>query len=711
MNFFSAPQISKLSPITQSIIWSISLGSLFFKLYTGGDIFYPSNTAWIHDNDSLTSWLGWVFFRHTPLLQWPIGANWNYGMELGSAIVFSDSIPLLAIVFKMISFGLPATFQYFGLWIWLCFVLQIFWAQQLLGLYLTQGWLIRIASLLFAIAPVFIWRLHGHYALMGQWLILAALYLYLSKTPKSWLWALLLSLSALTQAYLLMMVLLIWGAYLIQVRISGHKSMMSQLLESIALLSITLTVMWACGYFMLKSGVSTWGFGFYRMNLLSLIDPDTMWSYFLIDQPSAAGDYEGFNYLGLGIIVLIPIALYLWFTKKPEKIKTNTFILLGLCIALLIYAVSNHIALGHYELLSYSIPGQWFQDFSNTFRNSGRFFWPVYYLIYLCVLVFICTRLTKPYAFIICLIALGIQIGDGGAARQYFYQKHDLQKAAQEQITSPLWSNLLSPYSNLIVILPKNQGPDWQKIALLAASNNKNVNVGYFARVDSSNEEQVRLDLANQVLQNQLSTNSLYLFEDTALWYLAIANQNPDDLLGILNGMRFLAPRFKRLSQESLSLAQLDLPLRQQMTIQDHQRIIYSDQGMGKQTTVYGWADPEALGTWSNGRRAALLVHFSALPKLTSQLTLTADAFVLPQNPKQVVRAWINGELANTWTHTLENNLQKVSLPIPKIEKSIPNSLLIEFEFSQAVSPSQLGLSDDSRRLGIRLKSIDIDSY
>ena len=54
----------------------------------------------------------------------PIFENYNYGMELSSSIAINDSLPIMALIFKPLSFILPFDFQYFGLWILICFILQ-----------------------------------------------------------------------------------------------------------------------------------------------------------------------------------------------------------------------------------------------------------------------------------------------------------------------------------------------------------------------------------------------------------------------------------------------------------------------------------------------------------------------------------------------------------------------------------------------------------
>lgn len=98
------------------------------------------------DGDPATHWLGWQFFRQAPLLQWPLGANRAYGMEIGSSIVFTDSIPIMAFIFKPFSAWLPETFQYIGIWVLLCFMLQAYFAWKLLSLITPNRWLALVGS-------------------------------------------------------------------------------------------------------------------------------------------------------------------------------------------------------------------------------------------------------------------------------------------------------------------------------------------------------------------------------------------------------------------------------------------------------------------------------------------------------------------------------------------------------------------------------------
>ena len=168
-------RISRAAP---AVVASL-LGPLVFFLLFDPRLLEPSYFRWLFWlPDPATQFLGWHFFR---IEDWrlPPGAATNYGMDMGSSIVFTDSIPLLALLFKLLRGALPDHFQYFGLWILACYTLQAVFAWLLSG---TATRLVApriIITALFVLSPLLPDRAIGHYALMAHWLVLAALYLYL----------------------------------------------------------------------------------------------------------------------------------------------------------------------------------------------------------------------------------------------------------------------------------------------------------------------------------------------------------------------------------------------------------------------------------------------------------------------------------------------------------------------------------------------------
>jgi hypothetical protein len=197
-------RLEKIAPILT--------GALIYFIVVGTNTLRFENFAWLmQSEDPATHYTGWMFFRNSPWT-FPIGANPDYGLEIGSSIFYSDSLPLFAFAFKLLSPILPSVFQYFGLWILLCFILQAWFAWRLVSLISTSMTIKFCATALFLFSPPLLARLYGHDTLAGHWLILAGLYLCLAKDipHKKWKWLALAVIASLVHSYLLAMVVLLW---------------------------------------------------------------------------------------------------------------------------------------------------------------------------------------------------------------------------------------------------------------------------------------------------------------------------------------------------------------------------------------------------------------------------------------------------------------------------------------------------------------------
>jgi hypothetical protein len=111
--------------IPQSYLPAIGalVGILFFVAVFGVRILDPSYLGWQLTLDPGQHYLGWEMFRHEAW-HFPLGRIAGYGTPDGSSVVYTDSIPLLAIPLKSIQWLLPKNFQYFGLWMLICYALQ-----------------------------------------------------------------------------------------------------------------------------------------------------------------------------------------------------------------------------------------------------------------------------------------------------------------------------------------------------------------------------------------------------------------------------------------------------------------------------------------------------------------------------------------------------------------------------------------------------------
>lgn len=690
---------------------SFMVGVIFFFLLTGGEILAPTYISWLFEGDSTTHWLGWQYFRYTPIFQWPIGANPSYGMAIGSSVVFTDAVSLMAILFKPFNLLLPENFQYSGFWILLCFALQSYFSWRLLSLFTKNKYLPFIGSVFFVIAPVILWRLQYHYALFAHWLLLAALFLYFSQKIAAGRWILLLVAAVLIEPYLLAMVIAICMADLIQRRSLNQTGNTKTLLTLIVISLSTAFTMWAAGYFMLVESVGASGFGYLRTNILSIIDPDKIWSRVLPDQEGGGGDYEGFAYLGLGVILLGVIALYHCIKNFRFTLIPRLLPILVVSFVFFMFAISNNMAFGEHEFFAYEVPSI-LQFFTTTFRTSGRFFWPVYYLIYLFIFYVIFTKLRDSVAISLCLTMLVIQMVDSADAWRYLRGKFSEPVEWVSPMKSVIWSDLSKHYKRIYwVNLPRNSKVGWFPICHFAAINRMEVNHGYFGRTSAKQISTSALLLEKSIVNKELDPDALYIFEDDSLWKIASNQASFSDMVGLVDGFRVLAPNYTscigctKLEIDKASVARNNKP--------DYglEKIFFNADGDAKKYQLSGWQDPEDWGTWTVGKTALLLLSLNHIPKADLNLLIDGKAYLGGKPRSQEVVVHVNNKLITTLKYDQKSNLGLRAVRIPRAVAAEKNgNLLIKFHFKTPISQHEVGESADQRQRGLGIRSLKLET-
>lgn len=697
-------------PLT-SVAWRVFpwfAGAVLFLIVTGGGILKPTYLDWLMFGDTAQHWIGWQFFRQTPLLQWPLGANRGLGMELGNSIVFSDSIPLMAFIFKYLNPLLPEQFQYFGLWILLCFCLQAHFASKLLSRFTDSRVLIALGTLLFAIAPAALWRLHGHYALLSHWTLLAGLYLYTDAAYRNRRWALLLAVTSLIHAYLLAMLLALWIVDLAQRVLRKQLSLIRTMGLGAGTLVMLALIMWAAGYFMIGGGVSSGGFGVYRLNLLSVFDADGMWSATIPDINGEPGDYEGFNFLGSGMLILMAVALVGAALNRSVQVNKASCIPLALlCIGLFIYALSNKVALGSSELFEYSLPDPLLK-LGETFRASGRFFWPVYYALYLFTFWSLFSRLKHRVAVAACALALVIQAVDMKSSWVYFHEKFDAAPVWHSPLSAPIWNEFPHHYKKVVLLLPTQLPAAWLELSHYAGTHHMRTNAGYFPRIDQRKLDKTTTQLIETVDKGTFRDDTLYIFENDYLWKLASTRATDAYVVGAVDGFRFLAPGLKQCETcDWTGLVPVDVVNRPPFTTGVFD---FTPGGNGTHLRNDGWADAGDWGTWSDGDVAHLQFTPAALEAgRPLELKLEASGYVSGAHTQQRVDVLINGAQVGKMRFSIADpgGVRKILLP-PQFAEQTTLPLNIEFRMHDAISPEAIGAGKDPRRLGFNLKSLEL---
>jgi hypothetical protein len=511
--------MKKTKLLLACILSALIGGFIFFILY--GELLNPFYDAWllIVDPDIAQAYIGWAMYR---VADWsyPIGLAVNYAHPIGVAVTYTDSIPLFAIVFKIFRNFLPDTFQYFGLWIGMSFILQSIFGFLLLNNFLKKKSLAVLGSAIFVLSPIMLFRLGGHFALGGQWLILAGLYLLFRKHDHNqwWQWSLLLLLSLTVHPYLFFMNAFLMITDLLMLLKNKSINIFKLALFLIIEAFFIYNIAYALGLFTVSQAYAA-GYGNFSMNLNALFNP-LGWSNVLPDLDITKYQTEGFNYLGLGILFLLLLSLWSCLKKKCFKILQWPIVLFITLSFLL--SISNIVSFGNKILFTLPLPEAFINNFLGLFRSSGRFFWPVFYMIVLASFYIIKTSKYKK-AIIILIIAISLQVYDLSgvlAERGKFFEN----KVQADQFFSLEFETAAQNYKRM-AFLPVLPYHNYMFFAMYASQHNLTLNNGSFARpineVDKYIENQIK-----SVEAGNLDQDTIYVFTYDADNYTANIDLN-----------------------------------------------------------------------------------------------------------------------------------------------------------------------------------------
>lgn len=390
----------RLSKNYMYIMIALFMGIIFILTY-GSDILNPTYTEWFFNGTDLTQhYLGWVAYRKSDW-SFPIGNTDYLAYPSHTSVIFTDSIPCLAVFFKLLSSILPENFQYFGFWGILCYMLQGILTARIIGHFTEDKMLLVLSSILLSFTPVMIFRMYTHTSLGGQWIILLALetlFAYKSYSQGRrvyWIWAAIGVLASSTHIYFCMMCGMILVGYSIA-DIVAYKRIKRNLCVLAVYVATVVGTVWVLGGFSSNVYNDGGGFGMYSMNINALFNPQIWGSRIFGALPLyGVGQYEGFAWLGAGCIVLFFAAGLLFLRHHKEVLKSYRSGVLGLiCVFLIgfLFALSPVVTLGNYVVCELKLP-EVITKYWSVFRSTGRFVWVSIYIL----MISSCIVLTKMF--------------------------------------------------------------------------------------------------------------------------------------------------------------------------------------------------------------------------------------------------------------------------------------------------------------------------
>lgn len=539
-------------------LYGCLLGAVCFVLIYGTTVLNFTNDSWImmsKDPDIKQHYLGWCHFRNT---DWgfPFGMIKSLSSPFDMSVIYTDSIPLFAIVFKVFRSLLPLTFQYFGLYGLLSMMLTGGFATLVIKKVNNRIAFALVGPLVFILSPIMLFRMFYHTSLTSQWIILCAIYLifdkaaYASKYYQRDIWMLFGVLCVLIHIYYLPVIFGLICLASLEKMLSEKKFFANfvRMLGNVFIFGLfAFITMFILGAFSVPVHSSNYGVGEFGANINTFINPLGM-SRVIKDMPLASGfQYEGSSYLGLGMLILLIIVILMAVSKiisgkglKMMFADTMAGSVVIVCIIYLFFSISPLFAFGDRILFSFKYPDR-IAGIINVFRSNGRFIWPVFYFVILLLFYAIDKMVSdKWFATALIIACVAIQLFDLSG---YIIKKHDVYAKWNKEYTN-IWENnvgdKLENYNSFILFTDNNQ--IFQNVGYYTYLHNMKMNRFYYAR-DIDEAVVANLENIGEKIKNGDSEKDVvYVFDKTGykeftgsnlhfynMKYIVFGTKNPID--------------------------------------------------------------------------------------------------------------------------------------------------------------------------------------
>jgi hypothetical protein len=591
-----------------------------------------------------------------------------------------------------------------------------------------------ICSLFFILSTTMIARMYLHTSLAAHFTILLSIYLCVAKKEDATVkyniltWSGLLVITALIHFYLVLMVLFFMFFYTIDDLLERKKparTLVSLIIPSVILFS----VMFIMGMFYSKAIQNANGFGMANSNLNTLFNPQWVNSPFLPNLPIVSNwQQDSFAYIGFGMTLCVIFAIVTVLVKykkfkiilSDRRFFRKTILAILLVVAFSIFALSPSISFNDKVLFVYPVPG-FIVSVWALFRATGRLLWPVVYIIMFFAIWIVAKEYKRKIAIPILLCFLIIQIYD------LHKSLTDRANAAvvhtnikwESSLKSGAWNELAKIKKHIFYFgTPTNETTfktfvkEIYSLAKYAIDNNMTINDFNLGRVQNKKIFAYKQDELDRIYDGQAKDDTIYIFSKDTIPFFPKVVPNvhlyvyriDDFTVGFKHGQTELEKYddviFIDINAADTFIPEYDIGSDILLATDSPQ---YSDSA---KDFLQGFSDPEGWATWNNGKRSIIELIINSVP---DDLIFEASVYPHIQDnlPTQEIRFIINGHYIESITLT-ERGMQKIAFAIPNgILNEGLNSLL--FEIPNAATPKELGINEDTRRLGVAFEWFKID--
>lgn len=510
------------------------LGILCFVAIYGIKILDVRYDIWLllGDFDLAQHYVGWGHFRNDAW-QFPIGLVSTLSYPYSMSVVYTDSIPIVAVFFKLLSPILPATFQYFGLYGLVSFMLMGGLSMLLIHRFVESRVITVLASIFFITSFPILHRMYYHTALASQWLIILALVIWFYSDinepsyKKCIKWGFMGFLCVGIHSYFLPMVGGIMAVAIIDECISSYKitgkvkhKIIEGIYEITSFCVFGLFNLWLLGGLYGGASAIGGGLGDFEGNLNTFINPLGHG----INGASLAVyndfQYEGFGYLGLGMLLLLAVMIVGvvgLLILNGSAIQPKAYIkehhrqtlMVLLFILFVVLATGPMYTIGDHRILTVPLP-RIVKKVAGIFRSNGRFIWVSMYILMLAIVVTIDRIMRKSMKIVIFCLALIIQIVDLSpeiVSKQLYFNRRQTFNSMWE--ATPL-QQILTDKEEFIVM----DSSSWVMMdtAYYAFKHDMKTNVFYFARDIDDKINAQRAEYEQELLEGNAREDAVYVF-------------------------------------------------------------------------------------------------------------------------------------------------------------------------------------------------------
>lgn len=636
------------------------------------------------------------------------------------SIVFTDSIPWLALLLKAL--GLGRVFSPLGLFLLISYVLQPLAMQALLrSLGVRSPWALAAGGLLALLAPPWIARQFGHVALSAHWLLLFTLALCVSSARFGLTWrraaafAFLAALAAGVHAYHLPPIGAAFGAALLSELLQRRTGALARTAGAAVLVLASLGLSaWVLGYGVGRgvSGGSA-ALGFYSMNLLAPFAPQgsflfgDRWAGQWFTAPfdgTGAQTFEGYQFLGIGALGLLVLGAAIALARPTRRgefgLWAARFGPLALAMLLLTAAAAGPGAyLGTSLLYDLPKPTGTAAELIGLFRCYGRLFWMVGYLL-VALAVAATARLPGRLAAPLLGVIVVLQAVDTSPLRagvRSVFAKPDTPLYPAGLATAPTIRNRPWVFSPTYFCLsgPMERQAQMQ-LARLGVITGGAANSFPTARNPDDPCDGPPLDLRRTAAPDDRR--------------IVVSLAPADQTGGPVDAFARRADCY-RLAQGIICGRGLDgvpglEPIRPTPAAEQAARrsVIRFDRGFRPAANLTGWSGPEASGAWSLGKAAEveLIAPSDLKPDEPLRIALTALAYAAPRAAGQTVVLKVNGRRIAR-LDVAADAFRTYEAGIPPGLLAAANPFVLRIETPQSRSPGS-----DPRVLGIAVQELKL---